>query len=226
MASMVARAAAAASLPSGRARHLGSGRLPLAPALPGHGAVVLAGRRVGTGHGGVLVAQFMGSTRDAIKAAGAKVASGTAPDSFGDADEFKKAVQAKLKDIAERCVALTYDAMRRLPRAERRRFENIFWHAHRAFAIVRSRATEGRATLEMALVIAQNLDVVRRMVSSACRTPLPVDMEDSEPMTPFFSVTVFPLGGLEMLVFTMIDNLYLTVKSDIDDMISAAAAAQ
>ncbi|RLM48523.1 hypothetical protein C2845_PMPSC055892 [Panicum miliaceum] len=68
----------------------------------------------------------------------------------------------------------------------------------------------------MALVTAQNLDVVRRMVSSACRTPLPVDMEDSEPMTPFFSVT--------MLVFTMIDNLYLTVKSDIDDMISAAAA--
>jgi hypothetical protein len=29
----------------------------------------------------------------------------------------------------------------------------------------------------------------------------------------------------QMLVFTMIDNLYLTVKSDIDDMISAAAAA-
>jgi hypothetical protein len=56
---MVARAAAAASLPSGRARRLGSGRLPLAPALPGHGAVVLAGRSVGTGHGGVLVAQFM-----------------------------------------------------------------------------------------------------------------------------------------------------------------------
>jgi hypothetical protein len=49
----------------------------------------------------------------------------------------------------------------------------------------------------MALVIGQNLDVVRRMVSSACRTPLPVDMEDSEPMTPFFSVTVFPLGGVE-----------------------------
>jgi len=56
MASLVARAAAAAaSLPSGRAGLLGSGRLP----LPRHGALVLAGRRVGVGRGGVLALQFM-----------------------------------------------------------------------------------------------------------------------------------------------------------------------
>jgi len=47
--------AAAAALPSLRARHLGSGsgRLPLA-ALSGRGAAVLAVRRDGTGRGGVL----------------------------------------------------------------------------------------------------------------------------------------------------------------------------
>ncbi|CAL4961840.1 unnamed protein product [Urochloa decumbens] len=45
--------ATAALLPSARARRIGSGRLPLAT-LPGHGAVVLAGRRVGTGRGRVL----------------------------------------------------------------------------------------------------------------------------------------------------------------------------
>ena len=39
--------------------------------------------------------------------------------------ELKKAVQEKLRNITERCVALTYDVMRRLPRAERRRFENV-----------------------------------------------------------------------------------------------------
>jgi hypothetical protein len=63
MASLVARAAVgAASLPSGRARHLGSGRLSLA-ALPGHGAVVLAGRRDVTGRAGVLAVVLKVSSR-------------------------------------------------------------------------------------------------------------------------------------------------------------------
>lgn len=52
MAYLVARAAAAA-LPSGRARPLGSGRLPLA-ALSRQGTVVLAGQKVGAGHAGEL----------------------------------------------------------------------------------------------------------------------------------------------------------------------------
>ncbi|CAO1947797.1 unnamed protein product [Urochloa humidicola] len=67
MASLAVRAAAS-SLPFGRARRLGSGRLPPA-ALPGHDAVVFDGRRVGmTGRAGVFTAALKGGIR--VKASG------------------------------------------------------------------------------------------------------------------------------------------------------------
>ncbi|KAG2591093.1 hypothetical protein PVAP13_5NG445240 [Panicum virgatum] len=186
-------------------------------------AKVLATRPLNLSFGRVLVDNKLvewlnlGPVRDIVKAAGAKVCSGTVDrDSNGDAD---KAVQEKLRNITERCVALTYDVMRRLPRAERRRFENIFWNVHHAFAVVRSRATEGCCTLQMVLVIAEKLDVLRKLVSSACGVPLPVDMEDSKLIIPF-NVAVFPEDGM-LVVFAMIDNLFDTIKSDIDHMISA-----
>lgn len=37
----------------------------------------------------------------------------------------EKAVQEKLKEIAEKCIVLIHDAMRRLPPAERRRLDNV-----------------------------------------------------------------------------------------------------
>ncbi|RLN24292.1 hypothetical protein C2845_PM07G20300 [Panicum miliaceum] len=111
----------------------------------------------------------------------------------------------------------------------------------------------------MAFVIAEKLDVVRKMVSSACGVPLPVDMKDDSKMViPFFDVPVFPEEGVEasaqlpfsfvsdamnlvklrrnvltsrvilaswwmqQAVFAMLDNLYSTVKRDIDAMISAS----
>ncbi|CAL4947882.1 unnamed protein product [Urochloa decumbens] len=249
MASFVVRAAASSSLPFGRARCLGSGRLPLA-ALPGHDAVVLAGRRVGTGCGGVLkVALNKAPARD-VKVACAKA--GPGPDSMGDEEAFEKmysirskqfdqllglymplpiqlsieekAVQEKLKEISEKCIILAHDAMRRLPRAERRRLDNIFWQAHRAFATVKSRATDGRASLGMAVVIAEKLDVVRKMVSFGSNTPLPIDMKGDKKLIMPFTAPVFPIEhGIEVLVFTIIDNLYEAVKADVEAMLSASS---
>ncbi|CAL4974493.1 unnamed protein product [Urochloa decumbens] len=212
--------ASSSLLPFGRARRLGSGRLPLA-VLPGHDAVVLAGRRVGTGRGGgALTVSLKAPARD-VKAAYTKAC--TAPE-MGDDDGFDKMyVQNKLKDVAERCITLNRDAMRRLPRAERRRFDKIFWMVHLAFATVRSMATEGRATLSMAVVIIDKLDIVRRMVSSACRAPLPLDMKERTKLSVGFTDTAFPEDSrAEVLVFAMIDDLYKTVQSDIDSMISVA----
>ncbi|KAG2600138.1 hypothetical protein PVAP13_5KG491800 [Panicum virgatum] len=158
MAPLVARAAAAAaSLPSGRAGLLGSGRLPLGPARRGHGALVLAGRRVRAGHGGVLAVQFMAPAL----ARDVKVAChppGIYPKTVindDEDDEFEriyiefiqkverlhasgelliglplppaavsdeeKAVQEKLKEIAEGCIGLHADAMRCLRLKERLR---------------------------------------------------------------------------------------------------------
>lgn len=39
--------------------------------------------------------------------------------------EQEKAVQTKLKDIAEKCITLTYETMRRLPHAERLRLDDV-----------------------------------------------------------------------------------------------------
>ncbi|CAL4961843.1 unnamed protein product [Urochloa decumbens] len=87
--------ATAALLPSARARRLGSGRLPLA-ALPGHDAVVLAGRRVGTGRGGVLTAALKlkgGTVR--VKAAGSE----SGPESGDQASAVpQNAVIARLEE--------------------------------------------------------------------------------------------------------------------------------
>ena len=92
----------------------------------------------------------------------------------------------------------------------------IFWNVHHAFAVVRSRATEGRCTLQMVLVIAEKLDVLRKMVSSACGVPLPVDMkEDSKLIIPF-DVAVFPEDGVEasaQLPFSFVPDAMNLVKA-------------
>ncbi|CAO2197926.1 unnamed protein product [Urochloa humidicola] len=93
MASLAVRAAAS-SLPFGRARRLGSGRLPPA-ALPGHDAVVFDGRRVGmTGRAGVFTAALKGGIR--VKASGSSESQVEGDDH--SSRELKNALISTLKE--------------------------------------------------------------------------------------------------------------------------------
>lgn len=52
---------------------------------------------------------------------------------------------------------------------------------HLAFTSVKVRAMEGHANLGVSsLLIVDKLDVVRKMVSSACSAPLPLDRDKQE----------------------------------------------
>lgn len=132
------------------------------------------------------------------------------------------------KETAKEYIALIHDGMCHLPRAKRQRLDNVmffvsirffficschttyivpsiicvfvqvFWQAHGAFVVVRSRATDGRASMEMTVVIVEKLYVVLAMVSSGCSTPLPLGTKYTNKLVVPFTFTIFPLEhGLE-----------------------------
>lgn len=74
----------------------------------------------------------------------------------------------------------------------------VFWQAHRAFAIVRSTASSGRPSMEMTVVIVEKLYVVLGMVSSGCHSPIPLDTKNAKKTAVPFNFPVFPVEyGLE-----------------------------
>ncbi|CAL4954898.1 unnamed protein product [Urochloa decumbens] len=273
--------ASSSLLPFGRARRLGSGRLPLA-ALPGHGAVVLAGRRAGTSSGGALTValKLKAPARDVKVAcdppgnypktvinddeddeferiyiefiqkveklhASGELLSGLPLPAAAVSDE-EKAVQEKLKEIAEGCIHLHADAMARLPLKQRLRMYPIFWAVLLTFATVAAAASEGRCGWGLASAIPDNLDAVRRMVSRACDAPLrlpwvmPVPVVAAEshlPPTHFWGTLIriedaaspqckfAAIDSCEEAMLTLLRHHYVTAKYDVDAMIALAPVA-
>ncbi|EES01344.2 uncharacterized protein LOC110433577 [Sorghum bicolor] len=148
--------------------------------------------------------------------------------------EEEKAVQNKVKEIAERCMDLQADAMRRLRPEQRRPLYLLFRTTHLAFESVKVRAMEGHANWGVSsLLVVHKLDVVRKMVSSACSAPLPLDRDKKELslLPPLVQETI---GGLlvgadskpeQEVTFAFVEYTYNTVKSDIDEMITASATS-
>lgn len=146
--------------------------------------------------------------------------------------EEEKAVQEKFVEMATKCMGLLVDAIRRIRPVEKRRtLFPMFNAVYPVFASMRWDAEGRRADWWMALQIIEKLEVVRKVVSSACGTPLPFNSE----MVFARKVTLTPLdrealaghgvgSNLSVVIFVLVDNVYNTVKSDIDDMISAASA--
>ncbi|KAJ1285025.1 hypothetical protein BS78_03G249100 [Paspalum vaginatum] len=86
-----------------------------------------------------------------------------------------KAVQEKFKETANKCIELVVDVTRRVrPVEKKRRLFLMMGEVYPLFASVRWFAKAGRANWRMALQIIEKLEVLRKMVSSACGTPLPV----------------------------------------------------
>ncbi|ONM52527.1 hypothetical protein ZEAMMB73_Zm00001d019243 [Zea mays] len=87
--------------------------------------------------------------------------------------EEEKAVQEKFKEMANECIDLLVDAMRRIPAEKRRPLFSVFGELYPVFESVRWTAEGGCAKWWMALQIMEKLEIVRKMVSSACGgTPL------------------------------------------------------
>ncbi|CAL4954900.1 unnamed protein product [Urochloa decumbens] len=253
--------ATAALLPSARARRLGSGRLPLA-VLPGHDAVVLAGRRVGTGRGGMLTAALkLKAPSRLVKTACAKPGS---DDAMADVEEIdfdvvkgidrmykdldeklekvpgllylppppeaplseeEKATQNKLKEISEKSILLLADSMSCLRPSLLRSLYPRVHVAQFTLARVAAAARDGRANPAMAVLVVDTLEYVRRMVSSACQTPLP--LRDLKILR--FSFALGPLYGLENNTIdknfeaawiAVLENLLNSVKDDIFSMVA------
>ncbi|CAD6230140.1 unnamed protein product [Miscanthus lutarioriparius] len=147
--------------------------------------------------------------------------------------EEERAVQNKVKDIAERCMDLQADAMRRLRPEQRHPLYLLFRTVHLAFTSVKVRAMEGHANCGVSsLLIVDKLDVVRKMVSSACSAPLPLD-RDKQELSLLPPLVQEAIGGLvgaddskdQEVTFALIEYTYNTVKSDIDKMITASATS-
>ncbi|CAL4947884.1 unnamed protein product [Urochloa decumbens] len=284
--------ASSSLLPFGRARRLGSGRLPLA-ALPGHGAVVLAGRRAGTGGGGVLTVALKLKVPGRLVTAYAT--SGSGPEATPDDEDVllpldftalkdldgmyekleklsgmallppppplpltkeEMTSQAKLKEIAERCLILLADSMARLRPAQLRplysvKLHNAYYYSllrcsfavcsylscangpvvldsiqmilviHVTFGRVAAAAKNGRADSSMVVVVAETLDLVRKLVSSACTTNLP-GPKDVTYRFPVFGRERDAASNFETAWVALLESLYNTVQEDIDELISAA----
>ncbi|KAJ1285024.1 hypothetical protein BS78_03G249000 [Paspalum vaginatum] len=147
-----------------------------------------------------------------------------------------KAVQEKFKEMANKCIDLLVDTMRRIsPLEKRRALFPTFGAVYPVFASVRCSAEAGRATWWEALRIIEKLEAMRKMVSGACGTPLPVPVNANGEQIAFDrKVALTPLdcealaghgvngSNLPVVIFVLIDSIYSTVKSDIDGMISAS----
>ncbi|KAG2591094.1 uncharacterized protein LOC120674934 [Panicum virgatum] len=272
MASLVARAA---SLPSGRAGLLGSGRLSLpghgALVLAGrrvgvgHGGVLALQFMAPAPARDVKVAChpapktvinddeddeferiYIGFIHkvERLHASGELLIGLPLPPAAVSDEE--KAVQEKLKEIAEGCIGLHADAMRRLVLKQRLRMYPIFWAVLLSFATVAAAAKEGRCSWGLAWAIADNLDALRRMVSRGCDAPLrlpwvmrvPVaDAERHLPPAHFWGALIkvadatdpdckfTAIDSCEEVMLTLLGRLYTATKYDVDAMISVAPPA-
>lgn len=241
MASMVVRAAAAARLPSLRPRRNGSG--------------VLTGLRIGTGHYGVRLAlsSSAASPKEFEVACLPVDDSSLGPgEDYEELDHFyrvlaiktdmlfraypehkpfavseeDKAVQERLKEFANECIDLLVDALRRIPAEKRRPLFSVFGNVYQVFASVKWYAEGGCAQWWMALQITEELEIMRKMVSSACGgTPLDREtvFDRKEALTGVDVQAALRGHGVEsnlsLVIFELIDAIYSNVKSDIDDMV-------
>lgn len=246
MASMVVRAAAAARLPSLRPRRNGSG--------------VLTGLRIGTGHYGVRLAlsSSAASPKEFEVACLPVDDSSLGPgEDYEELDHFyrvlaiktdmlfraypehkpfavseeDKAVQERLKEFANECIDLLVDALRRIPAEKRRPLFSVFGNVYQVFASVKWYAEGGCAQWWMALQITEELEIMRKMVSSACGgTPLDREtvFDRKEALTGVDVQAALRGHGVEsnlsLVIFELIDAIYSNVKSDIDDMVFAFTA--
>ncbi|RLM91327.1 uncharacterized protein C2845_PM08G23210 [Panicum miliaceum] len=81
--------------------------------------------------------------------------------------------QEKLKEITERCIGLHMDAMARLRPVQLRPLLPMADTIYVTFARVAMAAKKGRANSGMVVVVADTLDLTRKLFSSICKTHLP-----------------------------------------------------
>lgn len=140
--------------------------------------------------------------------------------------EEDKAVQERLKEFANECIDLLDDALRRIPAEKRRPLFSVFGNVYQVFASVKWYAEGGCAQWWMALQITEELEIMRKMVSSACGgTPLDREtvFDRKEALTGVDVQAALRGHGvgsnLSLVIFELIDAIYSNVKSDIDDMV-------
>ncbi|CAL4954894.1 unnamed protein product [Urochloa decumbens] len=196
--------ASSSLLPFGRARRLGSGRLPLA-VLPGHGAVVLAGRRAGTGSGGVLTVALKLKVPRPVCGVKATPADSGAPTEGGDGlEEFELVTELKamlegdmrwksgfsdpdddnplhkndqelIASFAGSSFTLLIDVTNRLrPPAKSKLYEGLRLCGETLIKAA-VRGTKSYASWKNASDVIEALDLLRRLVSSTLEAPLPQD---------------------------------------------------
>ncbi|KAL6840516.1 hypothetical protein ACP4OV_030326 [Aristida adscensionis] len=236
-------ALAAASFPSSAlARLVRFGSLPLA-VLPGHAAAGLVGRRDGTAYGGVLLGTAYGSVVTpprVIKAESGRT--GSSGDEYDEYDfeglknmeriysGFGESVppfdlslkDIKLKDIAERSIGLLADALINIPRSYTRPLiSESFFRLYFSITGIAHKARAGCGSWATALELAYQLDLLRRLISSACTTPLPLTVDaHALPV-----VEIQTVDDSEAAMMGLVENLFVSVESDVKAIVSASTSA-